>query len=692
MRDFEEYQAISRQLRQSEIVKAREALIQLLDRRAKDGLAQNEILNHLLREVGLYQYMDLSTSNWMDSFAANLFSSSIGPQENRVLHLEQAHILKRLIQGESLAISAPTSFGKSYIIDAYIAMRQPDCVVIIVPTVALANETRRRLAKKFSSLYKVITTTGENLSDKNLFVFPQERAFSYIDLIQKIDLLIVDEFYKVAALHDDRADRLQAAIVELSKKAKQRYFLGPNIDSIEDNPITAGMSFLKIDFQTVISHIDHAYKEREPHEDAKAFKFNKIEALLSDSRTKTLIYAGSHNAIKDVKDGLIPRLQLTTQPLCILFKEWLQANYGTDCDLLPLVERGIGIHNGNLHRSLAQLQIKLFEEVDGLNTMLSTSSIIEGVNTQAERVILWNCKLSNQALDYFTFRNIVGRAGRMFKYFIGYVTLLEAPPQKAEQQLEIHISEDVVHGLDEQNPGIALNAKQRKSISNYNAELQNVVGKSVFNSLKNEPSIKGASPRLVLLLAKKIKADANWPRNYVCLSRNDTFHWREALEDVLIVAFPNDAYKLLLTAIGAFSYNWRKTIPWILNKYGKYHLDASNFFKYERDVNFKVPMIFSIVNLLKQAIWPGSPDITSFIQRASNVFLPRNVYELEEYGLPRMISKKICRSGIIDLEDDNKPLSNVVEEFKAVGFERISRIAGMSEMDQYILQYFYEGI
>ena len=44
----------------------------------------------------------------------------------------------------NIAVSAPTSFGKSFVIDAFIKIRKPKNVIIIVPTIALTDETRRR--------------------------------------------------------------------------------------------------------------------------------------------------------------------------------------------------------------------------------------------------------------------------------------------------------------------------------------------------------------------------------------------------------------------------------------------------------------------------------------------------------------------------------------------------------------------
>ena len=88
-----------------------------------------------------------------------------------------------------MAVSAPTSFGKSFIIDAFIAIKKPNIVVIIVPTIALADETRRRLQCKFSNLYKIITTSDSVIADKTICVFPQERAFAYMETLSDIDIL-----------------------------------------------------------------------------------------------------------------------------------------------------------------------------------------------------------------------------------------------------------------------------------------------------------------------------------------------------------------------------------------------------------------------------------------------------------------------------------------------------------------------
>ena len=56
------------------------------------------------------------------------------------------------------------------------------------------------------------------------------------ELLPKIDLLIIDEFYKMSLKRiDDRSDTLNNAFLKIIGKYNSKfYFLGPNIDGITD--------------------------------------------------------------------------------------------------------------------------------------------------------------------------------------------------------------------------------------------------------------------------------------------------------------------------------------------------------------------------------------------------------------------------------------------------------------------------
>ena len=174
---FEQCKQINNLLTQNKEQEARNELIILLQELKDSKTSYTPLINHMIREVGLYPYIDKNTSDWQERFVVEAFKVDAGSNQEVVLHREQSAVLKTLLNGEDLAISAPTSFGKSFIIDTFIEIKKPNIVVIIVPTIALTDETRRRLCPKFASEYKIITTTGVTLGEKNLFIFPQERAF-----------------------------------------------------------------------------------------------------------------------------------------------------------------------------------------------------------------------------------------------------------------------------------------------------------------------------------------------------------------------------------------------------------------------------------------------------------------------------------------------------------------------------------
>lgn len=139
------------------------------------------------------------------------------------------------MDGKSLVLSAPTSFGKSLVVDALIASGRYDIVVMIVPTIALVDETRRRL-NRFKSTHKIVTHPDQALGEKSVLVMTQERVIERND-VTHIDLLIIDEFYKLDPPQEqdsDRASALNHALYKLRKLTRQTYLLGPNIDGVED--------------------------------------------------------------------------------------------------------------------------------------------------------------------------------------------------------------------------------------------------------------------------------------------------------------------------------------------------------------------------------------------------------------------------------------------------------------------------
>jgi hypothetical protein len=689
---FKTCSQINNLLNESREKEAREELIKLLDFHERKGMKYNEIVNHLIREVGLYPYIKTDTANWEDRFVYEAFKVDTGG-ESRVLHREQSFLLKKLLENKDIAVSAPTSFGKSFVIDAFIALKNPNNVVIIVPTIALTDETRRRIYKKFADKYKIITTPEIELEERNIFIFPQERAINYEAKIKNIDILIIDEFYKADIEYDkERASILLKAILGLEKKAKQKYFLAPNISDIEDNPITKGMLFLPLDFSTVYSDIYKCYEEVDKINDS--FKTSKMLEILKEEKTKTLIYAGTYSNIDFISNVLKDNIQEVQNLILSQFSEWLKINYAPYYILADLVKKTVGIHNGKMHRSLSQIQIKLFEELNGLYNIISTSSIIEGVNTSAEKIIIWSNKNGPAKLNNFTYKNIIGRGGRMFRHFIGKIYLLESPPQNTPSQLKLEFSDDLINSLDIENLKENLTKEQEKKVIAFRNEMDGILGEGAYSQMVKSNQIQSLAPNRLKNIAILMKENPDEWKGLSYLNSNNPNDWEKSLYLILKqIGNIGATYKDMVAFIKVISQNWTMTIPRMLSLLQGNGVTVEKFFEMERNMTFKISSMLNDINLLYNHIFSKTIDISSFIAKMSYAFLPKIVYELEEYGLPRMISRKIQNSGILNLEDIEAPIHSIITRFNEIGLESIkSRISDLHPFELYILDYFYDGI
>lgn len=108
--------------------------------RIKDFQGMEPMIYSLVRQVGLFPYLEEENLSLKDTIAYEVHRPS-GFKENIVFHHAQAEVYYTLLRGENVVLSAPTSFGKSLIIDSIIAAQKHSNIFIIVPTIALIDET-----------------------------------------------------------------------------------------------------------------------------------------------------------------------------------------------------------------------------------------------------------------------------------------------------------------------------------------------------------------------------------------------------------------------------------------------------------------------------------------------------------------------------------------------------------------------
>lgn len=275
---------------------AREMILRALENRGDFG-NEEPILDALVRETGLFPYANEENLSLADSIAYEYHRP--GNMENSlVFHREQAEVYRRLLEGESMILSAPTSFGKSRIIDALIASGRFQNVAVLVPTLALIDETRRRLSS-FSRTFKLVTQASQAPGERNIFVFTAERANAY-ENFPKIDFVVVDEFYKIGALSEDkqRTVALNQAFYKLVKGGTQFYMLGPCVKRIPRGfEERFHCTFYFTEFATVVSE---EVPVPETTDDIAT-----LIGLCQGLNEPTLIFCRSPKRVNDVAQALV---------------------------------------------------------------------------------------------------------------------------------------------------------------------------------------------------------------------------------------------------------------------------------------------------------------------------------------------------------------------------------------------------
>lgn len=419
--------------------KGREIIIGVLDNWEKLSVETHEIWIDLIEASGFYPYLNgekLSEKLDTSSQIRNNYHLSSN-LKNFHLHEEQKELLNLIEKKKNVVVSAPTSFGKSLLIEEIVASNSYQNIVIIQPTLALLNETFLKL-KKYNNKYNLVLKSNQEveIAGRNIFIFTAERVMEYRNL-PLIDIVIIDEFYKLSAKRDDERYEVlnNAANLLLNRHQAQFYFLGPNIDNISDGFIEKyNAIFYKTDYSMVNNQIIDLYamNEKKLNQPGKRkFKENLLFGLLENlSDSQTIIYCSSPNKARKMALKFINYLDeksalLNQKELELI--SWIKTNINRNWSFNKLLNNGVGIHNGALPKHINNSVINYFNEGE-LNYLFCTSTIIEGVNTTAKNVVIFDEKKGTNPIDFFDFNNIKGRSGRMMKHYLGKVYLFNKQP------------------------------------------------------------------------------------------------------------------------------------------------------------------------------------------------------------------------------------------------------------------------
>lgn len=616
------------------------------------------ILQSLVRSVGLIPYLDRDAD--MDIQDALVVEAHRPPldEPGLLFHTLQLQIYRDLRAGRNVVLSASTSVGKSLVVDAVVASGQHHHLVIIVPTIALIDETRRRLTRRFGSTYDVVThpTQSADPVKPTIFVLTQERALTRTDL-GKVSFFVIDEFYKLDLTRDqsDRTVDLNLCFHRLARSGAQFYLIGPNIDGVTGIGGAYDYVFIPSRFSTVA--LDVVQYDLPRDDDVRC---SKLLELLTGLKTPTLVYCQSPAKAAFVADSLMESGRYPANPAVSDAVDWLSKEFPKEWVFIRALGAGIGIHHGNIPRALQQFVVRAFEQ--GLiSVIVCTSTIIEGVNTVAENVIIYDRRSGApvRTIDSFTFKNIAGRAGRMTRYFIGKVFVLEAPPIE-------DLSYNVQVGVEDQHDKTPFSL-----ILDLADEDLQPVSRQRLESVAFDSPVSMATLRL----NRHVPIDDQYAVHRV-ISQNpeaweDALTWNDSPKPHQLLAVCNIIYDYIDrgrslkgysvmhgTGLKAeldrlrMSSSFRPTIDhWIDQP--RHEGDVSSAVEsalrfMRRYVSFTFPRQLMAVSHIQADIYRAAGrdkvgDYSFFAARAESLFMESGLFALDEYGIPPELARRLAR-------------------------------------------------
>ena len=641
---------------------ARKIAIHVLDK--KEVMAQGlyQIWDDVIESLGFYPYLHEEKFNSLsDNIRRAYYRSEYLP--DIYLHQSQKEISERIFNGQNVVLSAPTSYGKSLLIEEIVASHKYKNIVIIQPTLALLDETRIKLLKYADSYKLIVRTTQEyNENGSNIFLLTAERVLEY-KKFPKVELLIIDEFYKISyAREDERVDILNNAFMRIYYDFHpQFYFLGPNIMSISPS--------FERDFDVKFIHTN--YSMVDSIEINEKVHFNKrpqklltlFNLLMSFPKgEQSLVYCSSpdkarmlaltyYEYLRDHNvEPRYPELPLT---------EWIQKEIGTQWSVAKELEYGIAIHDAAMPKHLGASIIRYFN-THQLDVIFCTPTIIEGVNTSAKNVIIYSEKKGPKKLDYFDYSNIKGRAGRLMEHYVGRVyNFITEPEQKALSidmpfSDQVGLSNEVLINIPADKVKPELKARYDE-LHKMPAELMAIIkrnGVKVHNQLK-----------LAQLALNKIKEGdrsfiwsqlPNWNKLVATI---------ELLAECRLLNFDSRVRTARQLCFFLMRYAQCKSIVKYFMSFqddndDNYDKNLEDAFYVQRQwFQFAVPKALrvceSIVNYICKEMNVTGCSYSYYAQQLETNFLPDKVSILLEYGIPAITIRKIERYVPNDMTDDN---------------------------------------
>ena len=434
----------------------------------------------LANEAGIPQYFDLLKNKFTDCRISDeniktitlsaLFHDASLIRGNTKLHRYQKKVIDSFLIGlkNRYVLTAPTSFGKTFLVYEIIQKMHYQNVLLIFPAISLLTENYTRLCKSDAFKdYSIHSLSEEEfiLSEKNIFIFTPERFLSFMDSHHQLhfDFAFIDEVYKIdnsfiidqeTASENERDTAYRLALEFICSLSDDMLLAGPYIalpltdaqekKSFNDFAKDNEFSFLRYNQFEIVSKEYMTVKGRRQYDIdgisveigavSKGQKIANLVGSLSTPSENTIVYCARRSDTETYAKYLLRDYSLIASfhEKCAeiesstygIFLNHLQHTFGDDWVVLEALRNRIGIHHSLIPKYIQKEIINLFN-TGVLLCLFSTTTITEGVNTSAKNIIISSNKKGIKPLRQFDAKNIAGRAGRFYQHYSGRVIVLD---------------------------------------------------------------------------------------------------------------------------------------------------------------------------------------------------------------------------------------------------------------------------
>lgn len=380
----------------------------------------------------------------------------------------QRELLRRLRGNQRLALAAPTSAGKSFVLQAFLASLfeadTPRSVVYLVPTRALIAQVSRDLRELMAAqnaiadpaeIVTVPLEAGAVLARRCIYVMTQERLQATMSAHPGFtaNVVIVDEAQAIA--EGARGVLLQWVVEDLLKRAPraQLLFASPgvrnldlfgrtfdlrDIETLPSRELTVAQNFLAVtieDPRRGVARVNILAPQSPPVTLAQVCfaqrTVNRIEKLVNvaahfGAGASNIVYANGPADAEAIAIGLARRFRdrETTPARNALAKLAAESVHGSYA-LVACVQRGIAYHYAHMPTQVRQA-VEAAMRAGDIDYLVCTSTLLQGVNLPAKNVFMFRPeKGANRPLVSVDFWNLAGRAGRLLKEFQGNIFLID---------------------------------------------------------------------------------------------------------------------------------------------------------------------------------------------------------------------------------------------------------------------------